>query len=291
MRPAQSLVQLALCLSTCGSVASALEWPRWLPERDALIVRADSSSDSGQASVAAEKNPSQTVVPEVSASATDASSQAGGKTTGDSNTAKATKTGNGKSGTAATATKKASATRTQFPPDAPPAGVSMQTPNTGLQPSGLYKISDYVTWSWNYTSLLGTPTAIDVLVSCSAASETWTLTGNMSFQTAVNYVWDTKQQANDIQSPLGVQQYTLIVKDSDASITQAPEPGYLGAYASYSFGMYTGQPYTAYPDWTCPGTCSAAASAFDRQAVGLAIATSIVTFLSFTWFVAGLGLH
>ncbi|KAG8420389.1 hypothetical protein J3459_011119 [Metarhizium acridum] len=167
----------------------------------------------------------------------------------------------------------------------------MQTPNTNLQPSGLYKISDYVTWSWNYTSLLGTPTAIDVIVSCSAASETWTLTGNMSFSTAVSYVWDTKKQANDIQSPLGVQQYTLIVKDSDASITQAPEAGYLGAFTSYTFGMYTGQPYTPYADWTCPGTCSAASSAFDRQAVGLAIITSIVTFLSFTWFVAGLGLH
>uniref|UniRef100_A0A1Y1K2J1 DUF7137 domain-containing protein n=1 Tax=Photinus pyralis TaxID=7054 RepID=A0A1Y1K2J1_PHOPY len=289
MRPAQSLVQLALCLSTCGSVASASEWPRWLPELDALIVRADSSSDSGQASVATGKNPSQTVLPEVSASATDASSQAGGKTTGDSNTAKPTQTG--KSGTAATATKKANAAHTQFPPDAPPAGVSMQTPNTGLQPSGLYKISDYVTWSWNYTGLLGTPTAIDLLVSCSAASETWTLTGNMSFQTAVNYVWDTKQEANDAQRPLLVQTYTLIIKDSNASITQAPEPGYLGAYASYTFGMYTGQPYTAYPDWTCPGTCSAASSAFDRQAVVLAIATSIVTLLSFTWFVAGLGLH
>jgi hypothetical protein len=204
------------------------------------------------------------------------------------NTAKPTKTGK----SATTGTKKGSSTHTQFAQDLPPAGVSMLIPNTLLQPSGLYKISDYVTFAWNYTSLLGTPTAIDVLVSCSTASETWTLTGNMSFATSVKYVWDTKKQANDVNSPLGVQTYTLIVKDSDASITQAPEAGYLGAYASYTFGMYTGQPYTAYPDWTCPGSCSNAASLlFDRQAVGLAVVTSIVTFLSFTWFVAGFGLH
>ncbi|OAQ68217.1 hypothetical protein VFPPC_04482 [Pochonia chlamydosporia 170] len=287
MRPAQSLVQLALCLSTFGSVASASGWPRWLPELDALIVRAD-STDSSQEPSATQDQASKTTPADAPASTTDAgNTKSGGKTTGDLNTAKPTKSG--KAGT--TGNKKGNSTHTQFPPDAPPAGISMQTPNTNLQPSGLYKISDYVTWSWNYTSLLGTPTAIDILVSCSVASETWTLTGNMSFATSVKYVWDTKQQANDVKSPLGVQTYTLIVKDSDAQITQAPEPGYLGAYASYTFGMYTGQPYTAYPDWTCPGQCSTASALFDRHAAGLAIGMSIVTILSFTWFVAGLGLH
>lgn len=167
----------------------------------------------------------------------------------------------------------------------------MQTPNTFQQATGLYMISDHVTWSWNYTSMLGTPTAIDVLVSCSAASATWTLTGNMSFETSVNYVWDTKKEANDVQSPLGVQMYTLIVKDSDASITQAAEAGYLGAYTGYQFAMYTGEPYVPYRDWTCPGACSIAAPALNHKAVGFAAVMSVVTFLSFTWFVAGLGLH
>lgn len=183
------------------------------------------------------------------------------------------------------------ANHTEFPPDNPPAGISMQTPNTFLQPSGLYRISDYVTWSWNYTSLLGTPTAIDVIVSCSTASETYTLTANMSFATSVNYVWDTKKQANDVQNPLGNAMYTLIVKDSQAAITQAPEAGYLGAYTGYTFGMYTGLPYTPYPDWTCPGSCSAAMSIFNNQIVGMAVIMSITTVLSFTWFVSGLGLH
>ncbi|QPH16848.1 hypothetical protein C2857_001579 [Epichloe festucae Fl1] len=280
MRPSQTLVQLAICLSTFGSVASASGWPRWLPELDALVVRADSTESAKPIATPESSTPSATGTGDSSATST---GKAGAKTT-DLNTAKATKSGEKGAVTM-------TANHTEFPPDNPPAGISMQTPNTFLQPSGLYKISDYVTWSWNYTSLLGTPTAIDVIVSCSKASETYTLTANMSFATEVNYVWDTKQQANDPQNPLGNAMYTLIVKDSQAQITQAPEAGYLGAYTGYTFGMYTGLPYTRYPDWTCPGSCSAAGSIFNNQAVGMAVMMSVMTVLSFTWFVSGLGLQ
>ncbi|KAK2594236.1 hypothetical protein QQS21_008078 [Conoideocrella luteorostrata] len=283
MRPSQSLVQLALCLSTFGPLASASGGPRWLPELDALIVQAD-SSDTASASMTSDT----AVLPATKTgdlTATD-SAKAGAKTT-DLNTAKATQSGNGGKTGSGTST----ATHTEFPVDSPPAGVSMQTPNTNLQPSGLYRMNDFITWSWNYTSLLGTPTAVDVIVSCSTASETWTLTANMSFETSVNYVWDTKKQANDAKAPLLNAMYVLIVKDSAAEITQRPEAGYLGAYTGYTFGMYTTQAYTAYPDWTCPGSCSAASSIFDHRAVGLAVMMSAVTVLSFTWFVSGLGLH
>ena len=44
MRPAATLMQLALAVSSVAPVVSA--WPNWLPEREALIVRADSSDDS-----------------------------------------------------------------------------------------------------------------------------------------------------------------------------------------------------------------------------------------------------
>lgn len=46
MRPSQSLVQVALCLSSCASVAFASSWPQWLPELDALVVRADSTQSA-----------------------------------------------------------------------------------------------------------------------------------------------------------------------------------------------------------------------------------------------------
>ncbi|KAG6040459.1 hypothetical protein E4U41_000499 [Claviceps citrina] len=280
MRPSQYLVQVAMCLSTFASVTLASEWPRWLPELDALVVRADSTQSASPTATPQSSTPSATETGDSSASST---GTAGSQTSG-LNTAKATNSRK-------TGTLTMTANRTEFPPDNPPAGISMQTPNTYLQPSGLYRVSEYVTWSWNYTSLLGTPTAIDVIVSCSTARETYTLTANMSFATEVNYVWDTKKQANDAQNPLGNAMYTLIVKDSTAEITQAPEAGYLGAYTGYTFGMYTGLPYTSYPDWTCPGSCSAATSIFNNQAVAMALVMSVTTVLSFTWFVSGLGLH
>lgn len=166
----------------------------------------------------------------------------------------------------------------------------MKTPAAAAVATPLYKIGDYVTWGWNYTSLLGTPTAIDVLASCSVARATWTLTANMTFETDVSYVWNTNDQADSAESALLSEMYTLIIKDSDASITDRPEPGYLGSYSGLTFGLYAGQPYTPFPEWKCIG-CNAATSGFDRHAVGFALTMCMVTVFSFTWFVSGLGLQ
>jgi hypothetical protein len=151
----------------------------------------------------------------------------------------------------------------------------------------LYKIGDYVTWSWNYTNLQANPTALDVLVSCSKATETWTLTTNMTFATLGSFTWDTKEQATAVQSPLLTEQYTLIILDADSSISATPVAGYLGAFSQFTFGMYTPQPYTPLNEWNC-ATCSAAAPSIDKTAVGFAVSMSIITLLSFTWFVTGL---
>ncbi|EQK97342.1 hypothetical protein OCS_06944 [Ophiocordyceps sinensis CO18] len=166
----------------------------------------------------------------------------------------------------------------------------MISPATSIEPTPLYKIRDHVTWSWNYTSLLGTPTAVDVLVSCSVASEMWTLTSNMTFETSVEYVWDSSKEADFVEKPLPEQLCTFIVKDSEAAISAGPSPGQLGTYKGLTFGLYAGKPATAFADWKCTG-CSGASSLFDSQALGLAVSMSVITFLSFTWFVAGLELR
>ena len=177
-----------------------------------------------------------------------------------------------------------------FPPDSPPGGVSMKTPATTAIPTPLYKIGDWVTFSWNYTSLLGDPTAVDVLISCSTATSTWTLTSNMTFKTDAHYLWDTNKQASDSAQPLLVELYTLLIKDSDAAVTDVPSPGYLGAYSGLTFGLYTAQPYTDLANWDCVG-CSSARSNYDRHLVVVLISTALITILSFTWFVSGLGLE
>ena len=221
------------------------------------------------------------------ASSTGTESSSSNTKTGDAETTDATKTGKSTDSETKGTSKP---THTEFAPDSPVGGVQILTPATNAEPTVLFKIKDQVTLGWNYTSLQGTPTAIDVLISCQVASATWTLTQNMTFSTSVSYVWDTKKQSENVESPLPVEMYTLIIKDSDAAITDPPEAGYLGAYSGFKFGLYTPQPYTPYPEWICPG-CSDAPSQFGHHALGMAVAMSVVTFLSFTWFVSGLGLH
>lgn len=216
---------------------------------------------------------------------TPTNTKGGGKTTGNSNTA----TPKPSSGGNKNSTKP---THTEFPQDAPLGGVSMIVPANTALGTALYRISDFVTFSWNYTSLLGTPTAVDVLASCPTATSTWTLTANMTFATSVDYVWDTKEQANDPNQPLLTAEYSLIVKDSDISFDDNPDPGYLGTGSALKFGLYAGKPYQNRTVWKCPGChASAASPALDGQSLKLAATMSVATVLSFTWFVTGLGIN
>ncbi|PHH77198.1 hypothetical protein CDD80_814 [Ophiocordyceps camponoti-rufipedis] len=287
MRPSQSLISLALGLSSLAAAALG-------PNLENRAVAADSSSSSGPISTNPPASPTDSSsksdpTPPPTKSSSDSSHTASDDANSD------TPTGSDKSDKdKPTGTKKGgdkNTTHTGFPPDAPPAGVNMLTPLPILEPTPLYRIRDTVTWAWNYTSMLGTPTAIDVIISCSVAAQTWTLTSNMTFATSVTYTWDTNDQANNVETPLLTEKYSLIIKDSDVDFTAPAEPGYLGTAKNFfTFGLYTGQPYTPLSQWQCP-TCSGAASLLDRQALGLAVVASTITVLGFTWFVAGLDLH
>jgi hypothetical protein len=164
----------------------------------------------------------------------------------------------------------------------------MLTPAASLG-TPLYKIGDFVTWGWNYTDLQATPTAIDIVVSCKSATRSWTLTSNMTFPTSGSYTWDTKVQQTAVESPLLTEQYTLLIYDSNKGLSATPTPGYLNTFNSFTFGMYTPRPYTPLGEWNC-ATCSAAVSDLDRKALGFALSMSLITVLSFTWFVTGFGL-
>lgn len=175
-----------------------------------------------------------------------------------------------------------------FDPQLPAGGVVMMTPAI-TEGSQLYKIGDYITLGWNYTGLKATPTAVDVLVSNSNAVQTWTLTRNMTFATKGSFTWDTNQYSKTaVASPLLVDQYTLLIHDSDGAMTATPEAGYLAPFSGFIFGLYTPKPYTPLSEWQC-SACSAAVSDMERRALGGALAMSIITVLSFTWFVGGFG--
>jgi hypothetical protein len=165
--------------------------------------------------------------------------------------------------------------------------VSWVTPDVYLG-APLYKAGDFVTWQWNYTELLGTPTAVDVLLSCRKVTATWTLTANMSFEEVGHYTWDTKVQMTDASQPLLTEEYTVIVKDSDADITARAQPGYL-QQSDLRIGVYIPKEYTPLSDWNC-ATCSAARDGLEQKALGFAVTMTLITIASFTWFVAGLQL-
>lgn len=180
-------------------------------------------------------------------------------------------------------------THTTFDAEDPAGGVSMITPVT-TSGTALYRIGETITWAWNYTSLQATPTGIDVLVSCSAVTETWTLTQNMSYDATATFTWDTNAYAQTaVASPLLTEEYTLVIYDADSSVSATSEAGYLGVYNSFTFGLYNSRPYKDLGEWKCVTCSGAAGNNLDNQALRFAVGMATITVLTFTWFVAGLG--
>jgi len=154
-----------------------------------------------------------------------------------------------------------------------------------------YKIGDFVTFGWNYTSLEATPTAVNVLASCSANSEIYTLASNVTVANNTGAVtWDTgAYQATAVQNPLLTETYTLIIYDAASSISAQAQAGYLAVYNQYTFGMYSPQPYVPLSDFKC-ATCSGALGDLERRALGMMLGMGVLSVLSGLWFVGGLGI-
>jgi len=129
---------------------------------------------------------------------------------------------------------------TSFDPRLPAGGITMVTPNV-FAGDQFYKVGNYITFAWNYTSLSVTPSAIDILASCSANQATYTIAVNQSAQ-ETKVVWDTKNVPSG-QAPFLTEKYTLLIYDAESSVTAAPRAGYLGVFNQFTFGMYTPQPY------------------------------------------------
>ena len=226
------------------------------------------------------KNNKQTSAASISISSSPAKETDGGKKTTDSGQ------GNGKNGT--TAKTKYETTKT-FDNRLPAGGVSMITPAI-ISGAQYYKIADYVTFAWNFTSLSVTPSAVDILASCSTNSATYTIAMNQSISGATQAItWDTGAYQASATVPLLVATYTLIIYDADSSMSDTPRAGYLGVYDQFTFGMYTPQPYTPISDYVC-ATCNGAMSSMERQTLAFVFGTVAVTVLSFGWFAGVAGL-
>ena len=165
----------------------------------------------------------------------------------------------------------------------------MVTPGP-LDPSQYYKIADYVTFAWNYTSLSITPSAVDILASCSRNSATYTIALNQSITAATQAVtWDTGEYQSTATIPLLVETYTLIIYDSDSSPDADARAGYLAAYNQFTFGMYTPQAFTPRSEFVC-ATCNGAMTAMEKHTLGFLFGMAALTVLSFSWFTGVAGL-
>ncbi|CZR59244.1 related to AGA1 A-agglutinin anchor subunit [Phialocephala subalpina] len=281
MRASRSFQLYSILLLYLSAYAAAWPiWPRWLPELDSIIVRRQDSNTTATGSG--------------SATATGSTSKSGGGTTTFSMTGSgsASATGSGKS-SGSGSTGKTSSTKTShtsYDARLPAGGVSMITPSVAAGEQ-YYKIGDFVTFAWNYTSLSATPTAINVMASCSANSQVYTITMNQTVANSTGAVtWDTgNYQATAVQNPLLTETYTLVIYDAASGMSATAQAGYLAVYDSYTFGMYTPQPYTPLADFQC-ATCSGALSDMEKRALGMMFGMACLTVLSFTWFVSGTGI-
>lgn len=153
-----------------------------------------------------------------------------------------------------------------------------------------YKVGDFVTFAWNYTSLLATPSAVNIVATCKANDQLYTIATNQTVGNSTGAVtWDTgSYQATAVSDPLLTETYTLIIYDAAGSISDTSQPGYLAVYNQYTFGMYTPQAYVPLNEYKC-ATCSGALSDMERRALGMVVGMGVLTVLSFTWFVGGTG--
>lgn len=179
---------------------------------------------------------------------------------------------------------------TSIPATALAGGLTLLTPAPSLTRSGIYyKVGTTATWVWNYTSLLATPSAIDILASLSytsgaAAPSPFTLALNTSFSPTQTFTWDTGAFA--LQTPLPVGNYTLVVYDADQAggATAVPSPGRLAVYKGFVFGVYTPQAYVELENAFVCATCSAAWGRGERLVMGTLVGVVGGVVGGFLWF-------
>jgi len=168
----------------------------------------------------------------------------------------------------------------------PAGGVSMITP--GIRDvAQYYKFGDNVTFVWNYTSLVVSPTAVNIIAVCSnlAQEQTCTISKNVSMKTT-SIVWDTKPDSTDKQTPLVMGTYTLIIYDDSTSPTDVAPAGYL-APGGTRFGMYSPRLATPLASYECAVCENSGVTNIDAKLMRMLVGTGALFLVSFFWFARG----
>ncbi|KAK6357793.1 hypothetical protein TWF730_007156 [Orbilia blumenaviensis] len=187
----------------------------------------------------------------------------------------------GRNGASSSVTTRSRATFVD--PRLPPGGVAIQTPIT-TSGSQYYKIGQAITFGWNYTSLIVSPSAVNVEAFCSSNSQTYTIAQNLSIAKP-SIVWDTgSYEPRNGQPPIAMGIYTLLIYDEKSAITAIPAAGNLAPFNGFKFGMYAPKAYTPLADFDCPTCETSSAPALDTVAIRMFVLISTLFSLSFGLF-------
>ncbi|KAL1864804.1 hypothetical protein Plec18167_009635 [Paecilomyces lecythidis] len=280
-----AFISVLCTLLVLATFSAAWPWPQGDSLRHGFLVgkRADKAAAETAATTQTAKKTD--AARTQTAKQTDTAATSGSTATG-TNTAKETGKAS-KTGTAKGTKTSSSTSSISIDPRLGPGGINMITPSANAQ-SSYYKIGEYVTFKWNYTSLSITPSAINVVASCSLNSETYTISHNMSVHPTGAVTWDTGKYQASATVPLLTASYTLIVYDVDSNPSAVASAGHLSSQNQYVFGMYLPQSYTPLNSYECV-TCNGAMSELERQALGFIFTMATITVFSFTWFAGGFG--
>ncbi|KAI0367166.1 hypothetical protein BV20DRAFT_574988 [Pilatotrama ljubarskyi] len=174
-----------------------------------------------------------------------------------------------------------SSSAVNIPQSAPAGGLTItQPPQTA---TSYYKIapSNTITFAWNFTDVLSTPTHLTVSAVCDNGN-TYPVgpTDGVIPGDATSVTWDlwSYQQAHS-NLPLAEETYVLHIWD-DRGPGAARQPGLLSENSALKFALYSPQPYTPLESWTCP-TCNGALSDYVAHPAFISLSvTLVVMFLS-----------
>lgn len=277
MRPSQLLAAVLAVSSVSAAWPESFDGINGLAEvKNMIYGRQDNQETS-------ERSQSSTDRPRTQTSSGEAkeTEKASGSQNSASSTARQTG-GNNRSGNST-----ASPTPTEFDPRDPAGGIAMVTPGPFAGPQ-IYKIGDWVTFAWNYTSLSVTPSAIDILATCTANQATYTLAVNQSVQETGKVLWDTGAYQSTASVPLLMATYTLMIYDAESSVSATAKPGYLSTQKTFTFGMYMPQKYVPFNEFQC-ANCNSAMSAFGSMTFRVMLITCGTTIGSLLYFAHSFG--
>lgn len=176
------------------------------------------------------------------------------------------------------------ATTTKVNANSPAGSIVMVTPAI-TDEFQLYPIGTQITWVYNYTGVLISPTAINIEAFCSRTQQLYTIAQNYSIK-ATTVVWDTEEYQRTGNPQIAAETYTLYMYDNAVQKTSIPQPGKLGIFRTFTFAMYTPRGNTPLSEYVCP-TCSDASSLLLSHSVKVLLGTSLLVTMGFAWFVHG----